>query len=275
VSLRGSSEGEPVLALAVQEAQRRWGQHLLAGYALGSLAHGGFSPLVSDVDLGLVFADPLRVEDAREVDELARTVKGSGLPLAGRLSVFWGSLESLRGGRSGGRFPPVDRLDLIKHGRLLVGKDIRAGLPPPTQHELIVEGATFALHMLATSEITAQLLSPQGLLEEGARHLTKLVLFPARFLYTAWTGEIGQNDVAVEYVAGTESGSISALLRQALLWRTQPLSGEAGAMALLRAGLVPLYLRFIDEYRHLLSAGAPEIAERLQRWRSHLSPCSE
>ncbi len=35
------------------------GPRLVAAYALGSLAHGGFSPLVSDVDLGLVLTDPI------------------------------------------------------------------------------------------------------------------------------------------------------------------------------------------------------------------------
>jgi hypothetical protein len=35
-----------------------WPDRLLAAYALGSLAHGGFSPLVSDVDFGLVLERP-------------------------------------------------------------------------------------------------------------------------------------------------------------------------------------------------------------------------
>src|SRR5439155_19007171 len=46
--------GEDVLARAVAAYEAALGSRLIAGYALGSLAHGGFSPLVSDVDLGLV-----------------------------------------------------------------------------------------------------------------------------------------------------------------------------------------------------------------------------
>jgi hypothetical protein len=38
---------------------RSFTRRLIAGYALGSLAHGGFSPLVSDVDLGLILEDPV------------------------------------------------------------------------------------------------------------------------------------------------------------------------------------------------------------------------
>ena len=45
--------GEAVLARAVSAYRAALGSHLIAGYALGSLAHGGFSALVSDVDLGL------------------------------------------------------------------------------------------------------------------------------------------------------------------------------------------------------------------------------
>jgi hypothetical protein len=49
--------GEVVLARAVSAYRDALGSRLIAGYALGSLAHGGFSPLVSDVDLGLILPD--------------------------------------------------------------------------------------------------------------------------------------------------------------------------------------------------------------------------
>lgn len=51
--------GEAVLARAVSAYRAALGSRLLAGYALGSLAHGGFSALVSDVDLGLILRDPV------------------------------------------------------------------------------------------------------------------------------------------------------------------------------------------------------------------------
>jgi len=40
--------GENVLREAVRLAQDHWGDRLVAAYALGSLAHGGFSAYVSD-----------------------------------------------------------------------------------------------------------------------------------------------------------------------------------------------------------------------------------
>ena len=56
--------GDDVLADAVRVARQGLGGRLLAAYALGSLAHGGFSALVSDVDLALVLADPIQAADA-------------------------------------------------------------------------------------------------------------------------------------------------------------------------------------------------------------------
>ena len=49
-----TDRGEAVLAQALAAYRAALGSRLVAAYALGSLAHGGFSPLVSDVDLGLI-----------------------------------------------------------------------------------------------------------------------------------------------------------------------------------------------------------------------------
>src|SRR5215213_9360916 len=104
--------GEVILGQAVERARETWGARLLAAYALGSLAHGGFSDLVSDVDLGLGLAEPLVADDAARVAALGERVRASGAPLADRLSVFWGSAATLRGEGDLGRYPPLDRLDL-------------------------------------------------------------------------------------------------------------------------------------------------------------------
>jgi hypothetical protein len=155
--------GEAILSRAVELARARWGVRLLSAYALGSLAHGGFSPLVSDVDLGLILADPLTPDDARQVAALTAAIRATGLPLAERLSVFWGSRDSLHGRTPGGRFPPLDRLDLIQHGRLLWGTDTRENLPPPTQRELVLGGVEVALRSLAKPEVVAELNDPLSL----------------------------------------------------------------------------------------------------------------
>ena len=132
-------------------------QRVIASYALGSLAHGGFSAVVSDIDLAVILQDPLQAEDAAAIAAVVQREKAKGSQLHHRLSVFWGTPSTLRGERAGGRFPALDRLDLIEHGRLLDGTDqARAGLVPPTTDELIITGAQFALARLATDRTVAE-----------------------------------------------------------------------------------------------------------------------
>ena len=83
--------GEVVLAEAVDDYRKALSGRMVAAYALGSLAHGGFSALVSDVDLGIVLDDPLRPSDGEAVEAVADQVKQGASALHQRLSVFWGT----------------------------------------------------------------------------------------------------------------------------------------------------------------------------------------
>jgi hypothetical protein len=122
---------------------------LIVSYALGSLAHGGFSPLVSDVDLGLILADPLRTIDRIAIRQMTHSLRSAGPTMCERLSVFWGAPSTLRGQSRGGRFPPLDRLDLLDHGQLLIGEDARSVVARPELAELLVAGAEFTLGQLS------------------------------------------------------------------------------------------------------------------------------
>src|SRR3569832_745564 len=88
---QGVERGHDVLADAAAVYRRVLGKRLLAAYALGSLAHGGFSPLVSDIDLALILADPLGKADSARVKAVAWGLRAKGSALHGRLSVFWGT----------------------------------------------------------------------------------------------------------------------------------------------------------------------------------------
>ena len=203
-----------MLARAVSAYRAALGSRLIAGYALGSLAHGGFSPLVSDVDLGLILQDPLRAKDRLTIRTVARSVRAGGPGLHERLSVFWGTPSTLRGQGRGGRFPPLDRLDLLDYGRLLTGQDARSSVARPEQAELLVAGAEFALGYLGGARklpgrlgdwarlrlrddnVLNEIRTPSQLVSRGPRRLTKVVLFPVRFLFTAETGQVGTNTLA-------------------------------------------------------------------------------
>lgn len=255
---------EAVLAGAVASAAEQFGDRLIAAYAIGSLAHGGFCPLVSDVDLAIVVADPLDEGDHDRIDALTSQIRDEG-GLAARLSVFWASPSVLVDREPGGRLPAVDRLDLAAHGRLLRGAFDLDTIARPSADELIVEAVRFAVDKLSLRSVLAELRDPPALVAQGARHLTKRVLFPVRFLYTAATGEIGRNDAAVAWYAQSD-GPAHELVAAAGRWRTEPLD-IAEAERLVAAQIVALYDHFIDEHLGLMERlGEPGLATHLQAW---------
>jgi hypothetical protein len=281
--------GEAVLASAVTAYREALGVRLIAAYTLGSLAHGGFSSLVSDVDLGLILRDPPRISDRMTIHSVARAVKaGGGSALAERLSVFWGTLSSLAGQARGGRFPPLDRLDLLEYGCLLTGRDARHSVARPDQAELLVAGAEFALASLAgarklpgglrgrvrwrprSNDVLNEIRTPSLLVRRGPQRLTKVVLFPARFLFTAQTGRVGTNALAAEHYLASAHMPATELVTAALAWRCEaPADDEAAA--LLSRELIPLYTHYIDDHiARLLAIKRSRLADDFHQWRTRL-----
>jgi hypothetical protein len=284
----GTHLGEAVLARAVSAYRAALGSRLIAGYALGSLARGGFSPLVSDVDLGLILQDPLRAADRLTIRKVARSVRAGGSALDERLSVFWGTPATLQGQGRGGRFPPLDRLDLLDYGRLLAGPDVRSAVARPDQTELLVAGAEFALgHLggaaklpdrlrrqarLRSSDDNAldEIRNPSRLVSRGPRRLTKIVLFPVRFLFTAETGQVGTNILAADHYLASAYAPATTLVTAALAWRFEPPAGDE-ATALLSRELILLYVQYIDDHvARLHAADRHRLADSFQRWRTRL-----
>ncbi len=263
--------GEAVLAQALALAQKAWGGRLVAAYALGSLAHGGFSEHVSDVDFAVVLADPLEPSDAERIAQVAAAVKAGGAPLSDRLSVFWGSPQTIAAKAEGGRFPPVDLVDLKEHGRLMAGRDVRAVVALPQTKAMVIAAARQAIKSMATPEATEQLHHPESLVQAGARSLTKRILFPVRFLYTAQTGKIGRNDAAVTHFLETQDGAAAELARAAFEWRYRPYSpGDGNVLDLVRRGVLPLYRLFADDYEARLRGWDAGMARGFAEWRQRL-----
>ncbi|HEV2244244.1 MAG TPA: hypothetical protein VGR98_24600 [Streptosporangiaceae bacterium] len=287
--MTATDQGEAVLTHAVAAYAAALGSRLIAGYALGSLAHGGFSPLVSDVDLGLILADPPRASDRLTIRRVAGAVKAGGPGLHERLSVFWGTPSTLAGQVRGGRFPPLDRLDLLDYGRLLTGRDARDRVARPGRAELLVAGAEFALGSLGgprrlpdrlrewsrgrpgRDHATGEIRDPALLVSRGPRRLTKVVLFPVRFLFTAETGRVGTNGLAAEHYLARADSPAAELVTEALAWRERPPTDPGAAAALVGRELIPLYLQFIDDHvARLAVAGRDDLAGRFRRWRARL-----
>jgi len=286
--LAGFQLGEAALARALAAYQAALGSRLIAGYALGSLAHGGFSPLVSDVDLGLVLDDPLRAKDRLTIQAVARSVKAEGTELDQRLSVFWGTPATLGGQRRGGRFPPLDRLDLIEYGRLLTGRDVRATVTRPDRTELLIAGAEFALGylgvpstglpslrqaraLLRPGSALAEIRSPERLAARGPRRVTKIVLFPVRFLYTAETGRVGTNAAAAGHYLARPDPPAAALVAAALAWRREWRPAGREATGLLDRELIPLYVHYLEDHiARLQAVGCSRLSGRFRQLRSRL-----
>jgi hypothetical protein len=283
-----ADQGEAVLVKAVAAYRAALGSRLIAGYALGSLAHGGFSPLVSDVDLGLVLDDPVRAKDRLTIRTVARSVRAGGSALDQRLSVFWGTPATLQGQRRGGRFPPLDRLDLLEYGRLLTGTDARSAVARPDRTELLVAGAEFALGYLGGAarlpdrlrqralfrsrddDVLTEIRTPARLVSAGPRRVTKIVLFPVRFLFTAQTGQVGTNTLAARHYLASPDAPATSLVAAALAWRLEP-PADGEAAALLGRELVPLFVHYIDDHiARLRAVGQYRLADRFHRWRTRL-----
>ena len=283
-----ADQGEAVLVRAVAAYRAALGSRLIAGYALGSLAHGGFSPLVSDVDLGLILEDPVRAADRLTIRTAARSVRAGGSALDQRLSVFWGTPATLQGQRRGGRFPPLDRLDLLDYGRLLTGTDARSAVARPDRTELLVAGAEFALGYLGGAarlpdrlrqralfrsrddDVLTEIRTPSRLVSAGPRRVTKIVLFPVRFLFTAQTGQVGTNTLAARHYLASPDAPATSLVAAALAWRLEP-PADGEAAALLGRELIPLFVHYIDDHiARLRAVGHDRLADRFHRWRTRL-----
>jgi hypothetical protein len=242
-------------------------ERLIAAYALGSLAHGGFAPAVSDIDLALVL-DSRRPDDERTIDQATRALHDTD-SFHQRLSVFWSSLPALREGRDDGRFPSVDRLDLRDSGLLLLGEDVRGEVDRPSADALLTDNVRFALQVLATDPVLAQFHDPARLAGDTHR-FTKAVLLPLRFLYTAAHTEPGSTDDAIRHHLAQPSPVAAELVRAATRARHGHPDSPQRLTELLEADLVPLYLHYIDSCLPRLTPADTDLAQRLARWRARL-----
>lgn len=243
-----SAVGWQVAWRACEQAAAILGDRLVSVYAIGSLAHGGFAPAVSDVDVAVLVdrCDESLPGIVESIVESTRQRLGGGLP--DRLSVFYGDWTSFGSPQPPARLGAIDRLDLIDNGVLMAGVDRRAsdGVRP-TREELIAETAEFLPRWLAQRRDVEELIAA------GPRELTKNVLFPVRFLYTHATGRAGGNQEAVGWYREL-NGPHAALAVAALAWRSGDIDA-ATARRLLERHLDGLYAECRRAYG-LLTDGA-------------------
>jgi hypothetical protein len=261
-----TDSAEQVIADTVQAAEAVFGDEIEAIFTLGSLAHGGFAPLVSDVDVAIVL-DSTNADTAARVAHVQSLVIGiASNELSERLSLFWADWQAVRtGDGDGNRLGPVDRLDLLDSGRLLRGVDLREPSVRPSGRELVVMSADHILNKF-TADYLQGLRDTGALMAGGPRAVTKAILFPVRFMHTLRTGRIGLNDDSARWY-GAEGLPGGALALKALEWRNGGISDAEVAEQMLDADLGALHAVCVEEYVKELdrmgeSERAAELAER-------------
>jgi hypothetical protein len=257
---------DQVVADTMEAAGTVFGAEIEAIYTLGSLAHGGFAPLVSDVDVAIVLGSTGPDTADRIASVQRRVLKQATNQLSDRLSLFWADWRAVRTGEGQHfRLGPVDRLDLLDSGRLLLGSDLRGRSVRPSREELVLMSADLILTKF-TEEYFEQLRATEALVAGGPRAATKAILFPVRFAFTLRTGQIGLNDGAARWYAA-EGLPGSELALKALEWRNDGIGDADLAIQLLDAELATLHAECLAEYaEHLDGRGeakrAAAMAER-------------
>ena len=158
-------------------------------YKLGSLAHGGFSQIYSDIDVGVILSC---ASAPSEMDRVIAEAKALDGEYGKKLSVFWGNPDC-----NWGRLPVLDRLDLLDHGVPLLN-NIKAVFSRPSK-----EAIHFALRDSLDKSWMPKLddLSRLAALEPKDRKpYIRWILYPARCIYSWDCLEVNSNDRAVEYL---------------------------------------------------------------------------
>lgn len=212
-ALAGADQDEIAQAAAhalagrlVRYWQERLGAELLGVYLIGSLAHGGFSHRYSDIDMALLteagVSAPV-LEDARN------TALALSPDWGGKVSIFWSDR-----GFSLGRFPPLDRIDLLDHAIVLTEREkVRPARPSLDEIRRYLGGAPFA----TWAERARGFAAAETLTPKDHKAYLRALLYPGRLCYSWITGRMGSNDDAVaflkeEAVAGLDIAQIERAL---------------------------------------------------------------
>jgi hypothetical protein len=224
------------------------GEHRLAIYLMGSLARGGFSESVSDIDLGIIV---YKIDSTTEtyIADIVSLVKQKHPTINNKISVFWGTIDSINKSSDSGRYPPFDRLDLIDHAQLIKGKEIRNQLIKPSQIELEMGCCEFALQYLSSPARLAMFNHGSSLLNQGTTPLTKAILFPARFIYLARSNQLSTNEASAQYYVNNFSGNDALLVEKGYEWRMGNMpESQDQIITLIDNGILSLYNNFLDIY---------------------------
>ena len=165
------------------------GSSLVEVYKIGSLAHGGFSEIYSDLDIGLILSC---LTPPVDMDRMIAAAKALDDHYGGKLSIFWGNPEY-----DWGRLPPLDRLDLLDHGVPLL-HNRRADFHRPTRVEIRQQlSQTIERSWKPNIDELSQL---KKLEPKDRKTYIRAILYPARLIFSWDNLAMDSNDRAVAYL---------------------------------------------------------------------------
>ena len=172
-----------------QHFKSQLGPNLVEAYKLGSLAHGGFSNIYSDIDVGLLLNCS---EPPETISALIAEAKSLDGEYGKKLSMFWGNPEF-----TWGRLPVIDRLDLLDHGVPLL-HGIKPAFRRPSKEEIHLEQRE-SIERSWKSRLP-ELSSLTRLEPKDRKPYIRAILYAARLIYTWDNLAVDSNDRAVEYL---------------------------------------------------------------------------
>ena len=167
----------------------RLGSVLAEAYQLGSLAHGGFSAVYSDIDIALLLNC---AEPPAGISEAISAARDLDAVYGNKLSIFWGNPEY-----EWGRLPVIDRLDLLDHGVPVLRGEYPA-FRRPSKAE--IQQALLDSFERSYRSRLAELGSLTRLETHQRKPYIRNVLYPARLIYSWDKLAVNSNDAAVEYL---------------------------------------------------------------------------
>ena len=243
---------ERELRIMAETLSRELGGGMAALYLYGSAAVEDFRPGWSDIDVLCLTEEPMSLELAQplvtlrqrmvaETDNpLYRCFEGAVVSLGEFLSgqysrvVYWGTSGERLADKYD--FDAFSRVSLLRYGRLLMGREVRAGMMLPTMDEL---RAAVARHLATIRQAAAQ--------TGPSLYACGWLLDISRCLYTLRAGDILPKTAAGEWALREGLCPVPEDLRRALVVRREParFRDDPDARAWL-SGLAPSVQRYAD-----------------------------
>jgi hypothetical protein len=116
-----------------------------------------------------------------------------------------------------GRFPPLDRIDYLDHGVVLLERERVWPVRPPLQE---IRGYLADAPFARWSDQVGRFATAESLEPKDRKAYLRTLLYPARFCYSWMTGRMGSNDDAVAFLREMRAARLDMrLIEHALQYR--------------------------------------------------------